>query len=128
MQRNFFFKCINEIKNCAEKILILAKKDSSFCINTKIFIPLANSYEQSDGQKREEEAVVNNFGSENESIAIRGSFSFVADDGQTYTVTYIADENGFQPSAAHSNYFPAFQLEEIFSIKIFFFSLPLVPA
>lgn len=54
------------------------------------------SYEQSDGQKREESAVVNNFGSENESIAIRGSFSFVADDGQTYTVTYIADENGFQ--------------------------------
>lgn len=81
------------------------------------------SYEQSDGQKREESAVVNNFGSENESIAIRGSFSFVGDDGQTYTVTYIADENGmifaqfsenkfksnnfsslnlgFQPSAAH---------------------------
>ncbi|KAL7049061.1 hypothetical protein ACKWTF_003577 [Chironomus riparius] len=59
------------------------------------------AYEQSDGQKREESAVVNNFGSENESIAIRGSFSFVGDDGQTYTVTYIADENGFQPSAAH---------------------------
>ncbi|KAL7049060.1 hypothetical protein ACKWTF_003577 [Chironomus riparius] len=54
------------------------------------------AYEQSDGQKREESAVVNNFGSENESIAIRGSFSFVGDDGQTYTVTYIADENGFQ--------------------------------
>ncbi|KAG5676768.1 hypothetical protein PVAND_006577 [Polypedilum vanderplanki] len=59
------------------------------------------AYEQSDGQKREESAVVNNFGSENESIAIRGSFSFVADDGQTYTVTYVADENGFQPSAQH---------------------------
>ncbi|XP_070497444.1 flexible cuticle protein 12-like [Chironomus tepperi] len=59
------------------------------------------AYEQSDGQKREESAVVNNFGSENESIAIRGSFSFVGDDGQTYTVTYVADENGFQPSAAH---------------------------
>ncbi|CRL02974.1 CLUMA_CG016256, isoform A [Clunio marinus] len=58
-------------------------------------------FEQSDGQKREESAVVNNLGSENESIAVRGSFSFVGDDGQTYTVTYIADENGFQPSAAH---------------------------
>ena len=58
-------------------------------------------YEQSDGQSRQEEAVVNNLGSENESISVKGSFSFVGDDGQTYTVTYIADENGFQPSAAH---------------------------
>jgi hypothetical protein len=31
------------------------------------------SFEQSDGQKREESAIINNFGSENESIAIRGS-------------------------------------------------------
>ena len=43
----------------------------------------------------------NNLGSENESISVRGSFSFVGDDGQTYIVTYIAEENGFQPSAPH---------------------------
>jgi hypothetical protein len=60
-----------------------------------------NSFEQSDGQKRDEQGEVRNAGSENEAIAVRGSFSFVADDGQTYTVTYVADENGFQPSAAH---------------------------
>jgi len=59
------------------------------------------AFEQSDGQKRDESAVVNNLGSENESISVRGSFSFVGDDGQTYTVTYVADENGFQPSAPH---------------------------
>lgn len=59
------------------------------------------SYEQSDGQTREESAVVNNLGSENEELAVKGSFSFVGDDGQTYTVNYIADKNGFQPSAPH---------------------------
>ena len=65
------------------------------------FFHLDYRFEQSDGQKRQEEAVVNNLGSENESISVRGSFSFVGDDGQTYTVNYIADENGFQPSAPH---------------------------
>ena len=58
-------------------------------------------FEQSDGQKREESGSLKNVGTELEGIAVRGSFSFVADDGQTYTVTYIADENGFQPSAPH---------------------------
>ncbi|CAO1344620.1 unnamed protein product [Diamesa serratosioi] len=59
------------------------------------------AFEQSDGQKREEQAELKNVGTENEAISVRGSFSFVGDDGQTYTVTYIADENGFQPSAPH---------------------------
>lgn len=69
--------------------------------NLEFLSSSSHSYEQSDGQKRDEEAVVNNLGSDKESIAIRGSFSFLGDDGQTYTVTYVADENGFQPSAAH---------------------------
>ncbi|EDV51105.1 larval cuticle protein 65Ag1 [Drosophila erecta] len=59
------------------------------------------AWETSDGQSANAEGHLNNIGTENEAIAVRGSYSFVADDGQTYTVTYIADENGFQPQGAH---------------------------
>jgi hypothetical protein len=55
---------------------------------------------QSDGQSRQEEGKVINAG-ENGTIQVTGSYSFVANDGQTYTVNYIADQNGYQPSAAH---------------------------
>ncbi|XP_063699345.1 flexible cuticle protein 12-like [Culicoides brevitarsis] len=59
------------------------------------------AYETSDGVTRDEEAQLKNVGTENEAISVRGSYSFVAPDGQTYTVTYVADENGFQPEGAH---------------------------
>ncbi|XP_055846576.1 flexible cuticle protein 12-like [Episyrphus balteatus] len=57
--------------------------------------------ETSDGKSVSEEGVLNNLGKEGESIAVRGSYSYVAPDGVTYTVTYIADQNGFQPQGAH---------------------------
>ncbi|KAL5293252.1 hypothetical protein ACFFRR_011799 [Megaselia abdita] len=57
--------------------------------------------ETSDGTKAEAQGQLKNVGTEQEAISVRGSFSFVADDGQTYTVNYVADENGFQPQGAH---------------------------
>ncbi|XP_065171699.1 flexible cuticle protein 12-like [Atheta coriaria] len=58
-------------------------------------------YETSNGIKAEEQGTLNNAGSENESISVRGSFTYTGADGVTYTVNYVADENGFQPEGAH---------------------------
>ncbi|CAG9560420.1 unnamed protein product [Danaus chrysippus] len=60
-------------------------------------------FELSDQTKREEEGELKNAGSENESIAVKGSYSWVDKDGQVYTVNYVADENGFQPTIEQSN-------------------------
>ncbi|XP_055627224.1 larval cuticle protein 65Ag1-like [Toxorhynchites rutilus septentrionalis] len=57
--------------------------------------------ETSNGIQQQEQAELRNFGPETSAIVVRGSYSFTADDGQVYTVNYIADENGFQPEAAH---------------------------
>ncbi|XP_017010666.2 larval cuticle protein 65Ag1-like [Drosophila takahashii] len=58
-------------------------------------------WETSDGQAAQAAGQLKNIGSENEAISVTGSYRFVADDGVTYEVTYIADENGFQPQGAH---------------------------
>ncbi|KAK9729937.1 Insect cuticle protein [Popillia japonica] len=58
-------------------------------------------YETSNGISAQEQAQVQNAGRENEAIAARGQFSYTGPDGVVYSVSYIADENGFQPSGAH---------------------------
>ncbi|XP_031769547.1 endocuticle structural glycoprotein SgAbd-5-like [Galleria mellonella] len=55
------------------------------------------SFEQSDKTQREEQGELKNAGTDNEAISIKGSYSWVAPDGVVYKITYIADENGFQP-------------------------------
>ena len=53
------------------------------------------------GIKLSEQGYLKNPGTDQEAQVAQGQFSYVGDDGQTYTVNYIADENGFQPQGAH---------------------------
>lgn len=81
------------------------KADSSdITVLSRSFSNDGNAYkfgfEQSDGQKRDETGEVKLIEKES-GIVMRGSYSFIADDGITYTVNYVADENGFQPVGAH---------------------------
>ncbi|XP_022218618.2 larval cuticle protein 65Ag1-like isoform X2 [Drosophila obscura] len=59
------------------------------------------AFETSDGSAADAVGQLNNVGTEQEAISVKGSYRFIADDGVTYEVTYIADENGFQPQGAH---------------------------
>lgn len=38
---------------------------------------------------------------ETPALVVRGTVSWVAPDGQTYTLNYVADENGYQPEGNH---------------------------
>ncbi|KAL2723274.1 flexible cuticle protein 12-like [Vespula maculifrons] len=59
-------------------------------------------YELSNGQHHEESAELTNAGTENEALAVRGSFGWVDPvTNQRYTVSYVADENGFHPVGEH---------------------------
>lgn len=74
----------------------------SYILLTKYLIFLFYvSYETSDGVSRSEEAQLKNVGTENEALVVRGTVTWIAADGQTYTLNYVADENGFQPEGAH---------------------------
>ncbi|XP_034480824.1 endocuticle structural protein SgAbd-6-like [Drosophila innubila] len=59
------------------------------------------SLETSDGTKRSEDATVKNPGTDDEALSVKGLYSYVGNDGVTYTVNFIADENGYQPQGAH---------------------------
>ncbi|TKX27925.1 flexible cuticle protein 12-like [Spodoptera litura] len=57
--------------------------------------------ETSNGIAAQEQGQLKNAGTENEAIEVRGQFSYTGPDGVVYTVTYIANEQGFQPQGAH---------------------------
>ena len=59
------------------------------------------SYELDDGSKATQDGVLKHINAEHDGEAIQGQFSFVADDGESYAVSYTADENGYRPMGAH---------------------------
>ncbi|XP_047517092.1 pupal cuticle protein 36-like [Pieris napi] len=52
-------------------------------------------YETSNGIRADASGVATN------GVQSQGSFSYKGDDGQDYSITYTADENGYQPRGAH---------------------------
>lgn len=55
----------------------------------------------SDGTNRDETGELKNAGAENEALVVRGSFSWIAPDGETYSINFTADETGYHPEGAH---------------------------
>merc|ERR1711955_16356 len=60
------------------------------------------NFEGANGIKMSEQGEQKRFGNEPEEVGTiaRGSYSYEL-DGVTYTVNWVADENGFQPTGAH---------------------------
>ncbi|CAK1598373.1 unnamed protein product [Parnassius mnemosyne] len=58
-------------------------------------------YETSDGKVASAEGHLKSIGPEDQILEVRGSYSYPGTDGVVYTVTYVADENGFRADGAH---------------------------
>ncbi|XP_023172392.2 endocuticle structural protein SgAbd-6-like [Drosophila hydei] len=56
-------------------------------------------YETIDGISRQETAELKHAGTDLEAIAVQGSIHWVEPNGVHYELSYLADENGFQPQA-----------------------------
>ncbi|KAL7737092.1 hypothetical protein ACLKA6_005309 [Drosophila palustris] len=58
-------------------------------------------YETENGINVEEEGYLKNAGTDNAGPVAQGFFSYTAPDGTPIRITYVADENGFQPQGDH---------------------------
>ena len=59
------------------------------------------SFETGNGIQAQEDGHLNNVGTDQEALEARGSYSYTDNEGNTYQVSYVANENGFQPEGAH---------------------------
>lgn len=84
------------VVDCIEIVLHLFDVWTYILDNFNVFYHFR--FEQDDGQKHDEQGELLNAGSENESLVVKGSYSWVGPDDVMYLVRYTADENGFQPT------------------------------
>ncbi|XP_055838623.1 endocuticle structural glycoprotein SgAbd-2 isoform X1 [Episyrphus balteatus] len=61
----------------------------------------AYNFETSNGIRADETGFLKNPGSQLEAQVMQGSYSYTGPDGVVYTITYIADENGYRAEGAH---------------------------
>uniref|UniRef100_A0A336MF64 CSON014037 protein n=1 Tax=Culicoides sonorensis TaxID=179676 RepID=A0A336MF64_CULSO len=59
------------------------------------------NYETSNGIRADQQGYLKAPGTPLEAQVMTGSYSYTGPDGVVYTVTYIADENGFRAEGAH---------------------------
>ncbi|XP_061709508.1 probable serine/threonine-protein kinase kinX [Cydia pomonella] len=59
------------------------------------------SYEGGDGTKAFEAGELKTFDDDTAGEAVSGGFSYTAKDGNEYSLSYTADENGYRPVGAH---------------------------
>ncbi|XP_029161179.1 flexible cuticle protein 12-like [Nylanderia fulva] len=59
------------------------------------------NYETGNGIQAQEDGHLNNAGTDQEILEARGSYSYTDAEGNTFQVSYVANENGFQPEGAH---------------------------
>jgi len=59
------------------------------------------NYNTDTGIQVQEEGYLNNMGTDQEILEARGSYNYIDNDGNTFQVSYVANEDGFQPEGAH---------------------------
>ncbi|KAG6448608.1 endocuticle structural glycoprotein ABD-5 [Manduca sexta] len=70
----------------------IVKQDSEVDVNGYNF-----EFETSDGTSRQEHGEYKN-DTDQQGLLVKGSYKYVAPDGQHIAVSFVADKNGYQPS------------------------------
>lgn len=59
------------------------------------------NYETGNGIQAQEQGQLAKIAGDEDALRVQGSFSYFDNDGNPISLTYIADENGFQPKGDH---------------------------
>ncbi|XP_074029970.1 endocuticle structural glycoprotein ABD-4 isoform X2 [Leptinotarsa decemlineata] len=59
------------------------------------------SFETANGIRAQEQGQLKNAGTENEGPEVQGSYQYTSNDGVPIALSYIANEDGFQPQGEH---------------------------